>query len=154
MLFCTPGVGMQLSEVQTPDGGVRRWLRTTGSTPRALSLTAAQWERHGQVAAAPERYPIEAELLLDSGEVRGAVTLTKILHQQDPLGAIPEPLRTLLGWTLTMEPHQAWAEARYDLTVEGCDCLEAERPNKCIRAGKTECHVCCDDRFPCSCEYK
>ena len=53
----------------------------------------------------------------------------EILHQQDPLGAIPQPLRTLLGWTLTMEPHQAWVKARYDLTVEGAGNAQPTRLN-------------------------
>lgn len=115
----TPGVGIQLSEVQTPDGGVHRWLRTTGPITHPLTLAAPHWERRGHIADAPQSYPIEAELLLDTGEVRGTIALAQILHQQDPLEAIPEPLRTLLGWTLTMEPHQAWVKVPYDLTVEG-----------------------------------
>ena len=114
----TQGRGVQLTELRSPDGAVQRWLRTTGRRSPGHETTTLALRHVGSLAALPTDFPVEDRWTLASGPVQGEITLREVLHQQDPLAAIPGPLRTLIGWTLTMEPHQAWAAADYDLTID------------------------------------
>lgn len=113
----TRDLGVRLSEIRTPDGKSLRWLRTTGPGATQTATTHVILESSGQLAGLTDPYRSEARLDLDSTGVRGSIALQRVLHQQDPLSSIPEPLRTLVGWGLSMDPHQAWATADYDLAI-------------------------------------
>ncbi|MEE2662756.1 MAG: hypothetical protein VX681_01450 [Myxococcota bacterium] len=114
----TPDLGLQLSEFRTPDGDVRRWLRATRAGRTVLESSRIELDASGRLAGTPRRYPVEAKLRLIGKAAGGELTLGRLLHQQDPLDMIPQPLRGLIRWSLSQKPHQLWTTAPYDLWLQ------------------------------------
>jgi len=114
----TPELGLQLSEFRTPEGDVRRWLRATRAGHTVFESSAIELDASGHLADTPRRYPAEAKLRLGGKAAGGELTLDRLLHQQDPLEAIPQPLRSLIRWSLSQQPYQLWTTASYDLWLQ------------------------------------
>jgi hypothetical protein len=113
----SPDLGLQLSEFRTPDGAVRRWLRATRDGGTVFETSSLELSPSGRLAGTPRGYPVEANLALSGDAASGDVALVQLLHQQDPLEAIPQPLRSVIRWSVSMEPHQLWTTASYDLSI-------------------------------------
>jgi hypothetical protein len=114
----TPDLGLQLSEFRTPKGDVRRWLRATQDGRTVFETTSVELAASGRLDGTPGSYPVEARLSLSGEAVSGDLALIQLLHHQDPLEAIPQPLRSVIRWSLSMKPHQLWATTSYDLTLQ------------------------------------
>jgi hypothetical protein len=79
--------------------------------------SALQLDASGRLPGSPGDYPVEDRLRIRGGPVDGQIALSRLLHRQDPLDAIPQPLRSVIRWSVSMEPHQLWATAPFELSV-------------------------------------
>ena len=114
----TTGRSIQLSEFRTPSGRTTRWLRVLRDGRSELESTEVVLEATGKLSGTPRSYPVEGRLRIQSPGVHGSIELSRVIHQYDPLDAIPEPMQTLIRWSVKMQPHQVLASAPFELELE------------------------------------
>ena len=106
-------------DLSDPEGRRWNWLlaQSPGSAPRSLAGFETRLDGSLNGLSRPE-YFVPAGIHWFGTCLDAFAALSRPLLQNDPLEALPQPIRWLVG--LSIKPHRVWATSGFEVTLRAC----------------------------------
>ncbi len=111
-----PGVQVYLRDLTTPEGERHHWLVAVRDGRVLVETSEILVALEGRQEGTSRGYPVPAALRLRGPGLAGRITLGRPLLEHNPLGALPQPFRFLLSFS--MRPRRVWTDSSFSLRFD------------------------------------